>query len=205
MKLKIILQLLYLFCLLPTSAQQPKTADEVKAIMFVSRLDEIIEKKGEKINSLSIDTIKSIFENNKSHLYGGLSDISKFATLRDLCERAMTNPNKADLQGTLFKLFKNLPLIEGEPSNWNENLIKSEGGALGLITKCLIDVSDLKLQSEVLDYLIRENDILKMKLFINKIMITKKIDGFDKLLEKKTKGSRSKEMKEALGSAMTVK
>jgi|GEM_PF-6166990 DNA-binding Xre family transcriptional regulator len=185
---------------LPSSAQVPQTAEEVKAMMFISKLGEIATLKGEKVDSLSLKSIKSILENNKNDLYGGMGEFSKFATLQDLCKRLEKHPERKELQETLFELFKTLPLMQGKPKNWNEILVQGEGGSLGLITKCLLVSAGEDFQLKIVDHLIEENQPDKAKLVLEKAKITGKKAELANLLRQKVEAAKSEEIKNLFSS-----
>lgn len=140
MKSKIIYQIvvIHMFLVAHVSAQLPQTVDEVKDLLFTSNLAQIAESEGVKEKSLDIEVIKKMLTHHEDALVGDIGEFSKFATLRDLCSRIEALPERDQLEGQLFDLFKKLDVVEGEPKNWNEVLVIGLGGSLGLVTKCLL-------------------------------------------------------------------
>jgi hypothetical protein len=179
-------------------AQVAQTEEEVKKLLFTSNLPQIAESEGIKEKSLSIELIKKILTHHEDALIGDISELSKFATLKDLCAKIEALPDREQLQDELFKLFKKLNVVEGEPKNWNEVLVKGEGGSLGLITKCLLASSDENMQSKMLDYLLETDQLDKAKLVLEKARIEGKKEEFKNLLEQKIKVTKSDKMRDIL-------
>ena len=201
MKSKILYQIvvLHMFFVASVSAQLPQTVEEIKKMSFTSNLTRIEESEGVKGKSLEIEVIKRILTHHENALVGDISEVSKFATLKDLCSKIEALPDREQLQDELFKLFKKLNVVEGEPKNWNEVLVKGEGGSLGLITKCLLVSSGKNMQSKMLDYLLEADQLAKAKLVLEKARIEGKKEEFKNLLDQKIKAAKSDEMRDILG------
>src|SRR5690606_8317287 len=139
-----------------------------------------------------------ILTHHENALVGDIGELSKFATLKDLCSSIEALPEREQLEGELFDLFKKLDVAEGEPKNWNEVLVKGEGGSLGLVTKCLLVISGKNMQSKVLDYLLEEDQLAKAKIVLEKAKIAGKGEEFTNLLAQKIEAATSEEMKALL-------
>jgi len=150
--------ILYMFFVTNVSAQIAQTEDEVKKLMFTSNLEKIVEIQGNKGQDLGVNAIRKILTQHEDALVGDISELSKFATLQELCSKIEVLPERQQLGGELFELFKKLSVLEGEPKNWNEVLVKGEGGALGLITRCLMESAGADLKSKVVDYLMKKKE-----------------------------------------------
>ena len=200
MKSKILYHIVILHMLFVAHivAQVAQTEEEVKKLLFTSNLPQIAESEGIKEKSLSIELIKKILTHHEDALIGDISELSKFATLKDLCAKIEALPDREQLQDELFKLFKKLNVVEGEPKNWNEVLVKGEGGSLGLITKCLLVSSGKNMQSKMLDYLLEADQLAKAKLVLEKARIEGKKEEFKNLLDQKIKAAKSDEMRDIL-------
>ncbi|RYZ91288.1 MAG: hypothetical protein EOP06_07035 [Proteobacteria bacterium] len=201
MKSKIICSIAITHILLMASifAQLPLTVDEVKKILPISNLEKIAESEGIKGRPLDVEAIRRILTRHENALVvGDMSDASKFATIRDLCSRIEALPDRAQLGEDLFKLFKKLDVMEGEPKDWNEILIKGEEGSLGPITKCLLASSGEEMRSKILDYLLAEDQLEKAKLFLKKATFAGEGEEMKKLVGAKMKAAKSDEMKEIL-------
>lgn len=188
----------HVFFVADVSAQLPQSVDETKKIAFISNLDQIAETEGAKEKTLEVDVIKKILTRHEDSLVGDISEISKFATLQDLCSRIESITERNQLESELFDLFKKLDVVEGEPKNWNEVLVKSEGGSLGLVTKCLLAISGKNMQSKVLDYLLEEDQLAKAELVLEKAKIAGKGEEFANLLAQKIEAATSEKMKTLL-------
>lgn len=183
---------------MPSFAQVAKTADEVKQLMFTSHFGKIVQSEGGKKDALEVDVIKKILANHGNSLFGGMSDFSKFATLKELCSETEKHPKRSQLNEDLFKAFQQLSILEGEPKNWNEVAVKSEGGALGLVTKSLVAISDEKTKASILDYLIQEDDTAKANLVLEKSQMINKKEGLLQLVAERTGRAKSEKKKNLL-------
>ena len=179
-------------------AQIPKSVDEAKKIIPISNLAQIAKAEGAQENELTIAVIIKILTNHEKSLVGDISDFSKFITLQDLCSKIEALPDRDQLEEELYMLFKKLNVVEGEPKNWNEVLVKGEGGSLGLITKCLLAISGKNMQSKMLDYLLEADQLAKAKLVLEKARIEGKNEEFKNLLDQKIKAAKSDEMRDIL-------
>lgn len=185
----------HIFFVANVFAQIPRTVDEAKKMSLTSNLAQIAEIQGVTEKDLGVDAIRKILTQHEGSLIGDISDVSKFATLKDLCSKIEALPDRDKLGKELFKLFKKLNVVEGEPKNWNEVLVKGEGGSLGLITKCLLASSGKNIQSKVLDYLLEEDQLAKAKLFLEKARFEGDKEEFKILLGQKIEAAKSDEMK----------
>ena len=186
---------LYMLCVANASAQIAQTEYDVKKLMFTSNLEKIAEAQGSKGQSLGVKAIEDILIQHEHDLLGDISEISKFATLQELCSKIGALPERQQLGGRLFELFKKLSVLEGDPKNWNEVLVKGEGGALGLITKSLIESADADLKSKVLDYLVEIDQPSKTKVFLEKAKFLGKQKELAELLAQKMEKVKSDETK----------
>ncbi len=197
MKLKMFYQIVIfqLYFLVNVSAQLPRTVEEIKKMTFNSNLTQIAESEGAKENNLEVQVIKKILTNHENALVGDITEVSKFATLQDLCLRIEALKEREQLENELFSLFKKLNVVEGEPKNWNEHLVKSEGGSLGLVSKCLLASLGKDMQLKVLDYLIEEDQFAKAEVFFKKADIAGKREELVNLLAHKIDAAKSEKMK----------
>jgi len=187
--------ILYMFFVTNVSAQVAQTEDEVKKLMFTSNLEKIAEIQGNKGQDLGVKAIKNILTQHEDALVGDISELSKFATLQELCSKIRALPERQQLGGALFELFKKLSVLEGEPKNWNEVLVKGEGGALGLITRCLMESAEADLKSKVVDYLIEVDQPSKTKVVLEKAKLLGQQRELTELLERKMEEVKSDEIK----------
>ena len=179
-------------------AQVAQTVDEVEALLFTSNLEQIARSEGAKGKVLELEVIQKILAKHEDALVGGISDFSKFATLKELCSNIEVHSERKHLEGELFRLFKKVGVIQGKPKNWNEELVKSEGGPLGLVTKCLLVSSGKEMRSKVLDYVIEADQFAKTKLLLEKVEIAGERKEFAGLVVQKAKAARSKKMEALL-------
>lgn len=175
-------------------AQIAQTADEVNELLFVSNLKQIVASEGEKYDALGVESIRKILINHEMSLFGGIGDFSRFATLKDLCSKIEDHPDRKLLNDELFALFKKLPVLEGEPKNWNEVAVKSEGGALGLIAKCLLASSEEEMHLKVINYLVKSDEIPKTELLMEKARIIGKGEYFARSFSDNLNEAKSEKM-----------
>lgn len=187
--------ILYMFFVTNVSAQIAQTEDEVKKLMFTSNLEKIVEIQGNKGQDLGVNAIRKILTQHEDALVGDISELSKFATLQELCSKIEVLPERQQLGGELFELFKKLSVLEGEPKNWNEVLVKGEGGALGLITRCLMESAGADLKSKVVDYLIEVDQPSKTKVVLEKVKLLGQQRELTELLGRKMEEVKSDEIK----------
>lgn len=186
---------LYIFFVVNAFAQIAQTEDDVKKLMFTSNLEKIAEAQGSKGQDLGVKAIENILIHHEYDLLGDISEISKFATLQELCSKIGALPERQQLGEKLFELFKKLSVLEGEPENWNEVLVKGEGGALGLITRSLIESADADLKSKVVDYLVEVDQPSKTKVFLEKAKFLGQQKELTELLAEKMEKVKSDEIK----------
>jgi len=168
-----------------------------------TKLGKLISGRGENAAALTVESIEEILNENSEDLFGGMNEPDKFFALKELSEVIKDHPQKKELGATLFELFKQLPVIEGEPKNWNEILIANEGGSVGLITDCLVVIPGNDFRLEIFDYLIRADDTKKMNILLERIGTNGKRADFRGLIENKEKEANSIGMKELLRKALS--
>lgn len=134
-------------------------------------LVQISASQGVEKDALGVEAIKKILIQQEGALIGDISEVSKFATLKEL------------------------DIVKGESKNWNEVLVKVEGGALGLISKCLIEIAGEDSRSKMVDDLIEEDQSGKAKIVLEEAKIAGKKEEFTNLLEPKIEVVKSEEMK----------
>ncbi len=174
----------------------PRTAEEFAKMQFKSNLEQIAESEGAQDGVLQAGVIRRILTHHKDKLLGGIDDGPKFATLRKLCQKIAELPEREEVREELFSLFKEAkPLLE-EPKNWNEILIKGDGGALGLVSQCLIGSYGEEMHARMLDQLIETDDVVRARVVLERARFVGKEKEIARLVTGRIDSIKSASMRE---------
>lgn len=176
----------------------PISPDEIKILSAKSKLQDILVVRNIDRKSINIEDIHKIIVEEKDNLHGKIKDVSNFFTLIDLCEVIKNHPNKKDLSPLLLKEYETAEVLQGEPENWNEILVKSRDGFLGVYIDCYLDISGHEAFRKMFDSAYNKNDTSKMKVILNRIRISDDLENYLKIIEAAIEGAKSDEMKKLL-------
>lgn len=176
--------------------QKPPHA--IQDLLPTSRLDDILKAKKMERAKLDSKEISRIISENKSELYGKMNEVSKFLTLSDLCEIIRNLPEKNDLPATLLREYETVTPLQGEPENWNEVIVKSGDGALGLIVGCLLEISGNEAFDKMVEIAQEKDDLSRMKVIFNRIRNSDDRKEYLKKIQARIDNSKSEEMNKLL-------
>ena len=197
MKTKTLLQIVgfLVFSVSTVTAKIPRTKEEVENASLKSKLKEMVESEGGKLDAPGVPVLRKILTDQQDMLLCGIEDGSKYATLRDLCKKIAVLPERAQLGDALFAFFeKTKPIIE-KPDDWNEVLIKGDGGSVGLVADCFLAGYGEEMWVRMLDGLIEEGDVEKARVVLDRARTSGKQAEMSRLIAGKVDAAKSEEMK----------
>jgi hypothetical protein len=116
----------------------------------------------------------------------------QFSTLEMLCDLLKLHPEKVKLRDTLYSIYIDLSADLGKINPWGHVLFDTRGGYIGLLSECLVDMSDDAYLIKLIDELLEKKDIHRFEILAEQILYS---EDKPKVIEYLVEKSKSLEKK----------
>lgn len=173
-------------------------AGQEASILPPTPLQLIVDNGARQRAALGTKDLQILLQNHKTELFSQDYDIKKFSLLRELCEELQKSPQGKDFEPILLKEISDQKAIDRPPLGWDEIMMSSYGGGIGLLMESVIAITGEAGFNRIFDSVVTAEDPVKLKILLAQIVIRGERAKYDPILEIKLKSLQSLRLKEVI-------
>ncbi|BCU77913.1 hypothetical protein [Luteolibacter sp. LG18] len=162
-----------------------------------SELQLLLDKNADHRADLTLAELQTLLKDHPSDLFSDPPEFKRFVRLLAWCQEVMKQPRAEELLPLILKEVEARNALDRKPVGWDEIAIFGQGGDVGLLIGCVIEISGTKGFQKVLDIVVAADDLPKLKVLLKRVEVLSDRKPYDLLVEAKLGAFKSGRLKEA--------